>query len=396
MVSTSGYSASTSTGGVAELDGMEAGEPVGMGEPLRRTAGACPGDARRDTARTHPAASPVPRDARVVVRTAGRDRAHLLEHLTPTHEVEMLAGAEPPSEVADHVDVGPARHGGDGLIAAHHAAFDRGDRAFLLGEGGPGQHHGGVPQRRLGQERVDHDDVFERRHLLVDAGQVGGRDAHVVRDRQQALDLAAARPSGGSRHTSRRRRAASRHRRPTARRRPSGAPGRLIDRPAGSWLQRWPHSRPPWPLRWPVSMLIPQLGLPMWPQASATLIIASTLSVPIVCCSGPRAWRIMHRSPTRSAGPVRAPCRRERRWQPRRRSGRHGRAAAIAVLEADRPVTDEIDVEQTLPLDLGEQADEQRPVGAGRIGDLQILGLHPATEPRIDRPRRGRRAGGPC
>ena len=160
-----------------------------MGEPLLVQTGRARvtlGGTRPE----HPRASPVPRDARVVVRTAGGNLAHLLEHLTTTHEVEVLGSAEPPCEVADHVDVGPSRLGGDRLIAAHDAAFDRGDRPFLLGEGRPGQHDGGVPQGRLGQERIDHDTVFERRHLLVDAGQVGGRDAHVVRDRQQALDLA--------------------------------------------------------------------------------------------------------------------------------------------------------------------------------------------------------------
>ena len=107
-------------------------------------------------------------------------------------------------------------------------------------------------------------------------------------------------------------------------------PWSAIERPAGSWLQRWPHSRPPWPLRCPVSMLMPQLGLPMCPQASATLIIASTLSVPIVCCSGPRAWRIMQRSAepisrassrTVAAGTSVAAS---------TTSGRHGRAAPIA------------------------------------------------------------------
>ena len=104
-----------------------------------------------------PSACALPRDPGVVVRAAGRDRPHLLEHLATAHEVELVADAEAPGEVAQHVDVGCAAASG---ATAWSQRTTRPSMvvigALLLGEGRAGQHHRRVASRRLGQERVDH------------------------------------------------------------------------------------------------------------------------------------------------------------------------------------------------------------------------------------------------
>ena len=51
----------------------------------------------------------------------------------------------------------------------------------------------------------------------------------------------------------------------------------------------WPCSRPPWPLPCPVIVVTPLPGLPYLPVARPRLMAASTFSVPLLCCSIPRA-----------------------------------------------------------------------------------------------------------
>ena len=174
-------------------------------------------------------------------------------------------------------------------------AFEVGHRAFLLGPLGRGEDD----VRHLGrfrQEHVaDHQQV-ERLQPRADLVHVGRRYRDVGGEHQQHPDAAFRRPAPGRPATRRptgRARAASFPRRPRCRRCERDAPD---CRACGIPEAGRPSGRAPArPARCPApsGCRNRRTACPTLPSASARLMKASTLSTPLLCCSGPRAVRIM-------------------------------------------------------------------------------------------------------
>ena len=227
-------------------------------------------------------------------------------------------------------------------------------------------------------------------HLLLDPGQVGGGDAHVVGDRQQPLDLAPARHledlDVGRADT-----------------------GELVGLDAPS-------------LRDDRTMLVVGDRTPRRELVAALAPFTTALTVALSgehvdaaarladVSAGERdvdhrqdvvgAHRLLlgpagvqdHAAVGRADQPGQFAHRR-RRYVGRRLDvlGPPLPGGRDRVVEADGAAVDEVDVEQSLAFDLAQQAEEQRPVGAGPDGDLHVVVLHPPAESGIDRDHPGPR-----
>ena len=159
--------------------------------------------------------------------------------------------------------------------------------------------------------------------------------------------------------------------------------GLLMSRLPGSWSHLWPCSRPPCPLPCPVIVVTPQPGLPNLPVASPRLIAASTFSVPLLCCSMPRACSsipvaaVPHHSAAcsmRAAGTPVIPA-----AHARRHVGDRGRS----LVEPHRVGVDEVVVEPVAPDQVVQHRAEQRRVGTGPHREEEVGGAGERHHPGV-------------